>query len=238
MVRARFLGRRTALISLFLANCLLMGMLIAISKLSLPGPLIAALGATFTGAQLSLWLVWAGKPTTAVSGAIRLAELGGRSDAARQSAIRIEDTELFRRWYLEFRLKQEAERCSAFSISMAVVVVRLGSTDLAAWSGNFWTEQSAAATQHLLKFVRGTDICAPLGPLEFAILLVQCDRDGGERAADRIAGQLRAQTCSIGVAAFPEDKCEALALIELARGRAEPRGAVPESESRHQLSMS
>jgi hypothetical protein len=223
MFLARIVGRRTAVVGLFLANCLLVGVLVGSGTLDIPRPFAWAVSAAITSAELSFWLMWARSPVPKQAGVQRFSEFGRRLDVARQSAIRVEDTELYRRWYLEFRIKQEAERCSVYDTSMAVVVIRLGSTDLAAWSGNFWATQSSSATLHLLKFVRGTDICAPLGPLEFAILLVECGRDGGELAAARIAELLEADKCEVGVAALPEDKCEPLALIELARGRLRAR---------------
>jgi GGDEF domain-containing protein len=225
MFRVQPVSRQTAAIAFFLADCLLIGALAGSGSLSLVRAVGCGLGFVASVAALAATLTWARTPAASGrTGVTRISELGVRSDIAQKRAIRVEDTELYRRWYLEYRIKQEGDRCQVYGSSMAVVVVRLGSTELANWAGNFWTEQVSVATPVLLKFVRSIDICAPIGPLEFAIMLVQCNRQAAEGVAAQISERFRAQDCETGAAAFPEDRCEPAALVELARGRVRRRG--------------
>jgi len=79
---------------------------------------------------------------------------------------------------------------------------------------------NASAQPDWIKFIRAVDITAAVGPLEFAICLVHCDRTGAERAIERVLGELSERPAEVGLAVYPEDKCDGKALIELARGRA------------------
>src|SRR5207249_8743330 len=138
----------------FLVDCLLIGALAGSGPLSLLRVFGCTLGFAASVLGLGLSLMWAREPAIRQTGVRRLAELGVRSDIAQQRAIRVEDTELYRRWYLEFRMKQEAERCNLFRQSMAVVVVRLGGAGLATWAGNRRAWQLAFATAFVPQFGR------------------------------------------------------------------------------------
>jgi GGDEF domain-containing protein len=113
---------------------------------------------------------------------------------------------------------------------MSVVVLKAAVPNLAGISIDGWQEQSADAAQRCLTVIRNVDLSALLGPFEFAICLVQCDRPGAVQAIDRLIEELHEYNCSAGIAVLPDDDCEPSAMIELARMRAEPFSA-PETKS-------
>lgn len=148
-----------------------------------------------------------------------LASMMKRSDSQRRLAIRDDASGLYQRWYLELRLEEEAARCKRFGYEMAIVAVRAGLIDLSDWSFDLWRQKAAEVARSTASVVRNVDLCASLGPLEFAICLVHCDRTGADLAVERIVAELSGYTCAIGVAVYPGDQFDASALIELARGR-------------------
>jgi GGDEF domain-containing protein len=148
-----------------------------------------------------------------------------RSEQARRFSIRDESTGLLNRWYLERRLNEEAARCKRYGYPMAVVVLKAAVPNLSNFSIDGWQEQSADAAQRCLTVIRNVDLSALLGPFEFAICLVQCDRAAATEAIHRLVGELTEYQCSAGLAVLPEDDCEPSAMIELARMRSQPYGS-------------
>jgi GGDEF domain-containing protein len=151
----------------------------------------------------------------------RLTALVRNSDRIKRGAIRDEVTGLYHHWYLEVRLGDELERCKRYNLSLAVLVLRTGRVELDAFSADEWQIRGAEAASVAARTVRTVDLTASLGPLEFAICLVHCDRAGAEMAAQRIVNELNDFDCSVGMAIYPIDDYDAPALIELARGRLE-----------------
>lgn len=145
-----------------------------------------------------------------------------RSAHARRFSIRDESTGLLNRWYLERRLNEEAARCKRYGYSMAVVVLKAGVPNLSGMSIDGWQEQSADAAQRCLAVIRNVDLSALLGPFEFAICLVQCDRSDAEQAIERLVIELSEYDCTAGLAVLPDDDCEPSAMIEVARMRSQP----------------
>jgi len=152
----------------------------------------------------------------------RIVSIMERSAQARRFSIRDETTGLLNRWYLERRLNEEAARCKRYGYSMAVVVLKCAVPNLSGISIDGWQEQSADAAQRCLTVIRNVDLSALLGPFEFAICLVQCDRTAADQAIGRLIGELAEYDCSAGVAVLPDDDCEPNAMIELARMRSQP----------------
>lgn len=148
----------------------------------------------------------------------RRLELMQRSNDARRG-IRDDATGLLNRWYLERRLDEEAARCGRYGHSMAVVVLKAVAIDLNRFSVDSWQGESAEAARRAAHVVRNVDLSAALGPFEFAMCLVHCDRTGAEAAITRITAEFQDYECRIGIAVFPEDDCQPRALIELARVR-------------------
>ncbi len=152
----------------------------------------------------------------------RIVSVLERSTQARRFSIRDDTTGLLNRWYLERRLIEEAARCTRYGYSMAVVVLQTAVPNLSGISIDGWQAQSADAAQRCLNVIRNVDLSALLGPFEFAICLVQCDRAGAAQAINRLISELTEYKCSAGVAVLPEDDCEPNAMIELARMRSQP----------------
>jgi GGDEF domain-containing protein len=152
----------------------------------------------------------------------RLVTMMERSAHARRFSIRDEATGLLNRWYLERRLDEEAARCKRYGYSMAVIVLRAAVPQISTMSIDNWQEQSADAAQRCLAVVRNVDLSALLGPFEFAICLVHCDRNGAEAALNRLVRELREYNCSAGISVLPEDDVAPSAMIELARVRSQP----------------
>jgi len=156
----------------------------------------------------------------------RIVSIMERSAQARRFSIRDEATGLLNRWYLERRLNEEAARCKRYGYPMAVVVLKTAVPNLGGISIDGWQEQSAEAAQRCLNVIRNVDLSALLGPFEFAICLVQCDRASADLAIGRLIQELHEYNCSAGVAVLPDDECEPSAMIELARMRTQPYEAI------------
>jgi GGDEF domain-containing protein len=189
---------------------------------------VATLAALIAGISFVEGLLWlrsgsegAGKNGQAVVSAdeTRLATLIQRSADVRRNSIRDEATGLYNRWYLDMRLEEEGARCRRYGLSMAVIVLRTGSVNLADMSIDGWQGQAAEVALATLQVVRTADLSASLGPNEFAICLVHCHRAGAESVGKRLIEQLSGFKCETGIAAYPEDNCEPRALLELARVR-------------------
>jgi GGDEF domain-containing protein len=148
----------------------------------------------------------------------RVSALIARPERRRQS-IREESTGLFHRWYLEMRLEQEALRCQRYKHSMAVIVLQAGAVNLSEFSMDSWQVQSLETAERCTKAVRNIDLSAFLAPMEYALCLVQCDTAGAENALERLRAELSEYKVDAGIAVYPDDGCEPLALIDLARRR-------------------
>ncbi len=158
----------------------------------------------------------------AVEPARRNIEAFLRFDRNRQGTIRDETTGLCTRWYLEYRLDEEAARCRRYNHSMSVVVLRTGILDLASFSTDEWQVRSTEAARRAASIVRNVDLSAALTPFEFAICLVHCDRAGAQRAVERLTMELSDYNCEAGISIYPDDGLDPSAMIEVARTRMMP----------------
>jgi GGDEF domain-containing protein len=179
---------------------------------------VVALGSALFGS----WLRFASKTQLSASRANDglLLQLGQENRANRRLALYDTSSGLYNRWYLELRLQEEFLRCNRYDLSMAVVCMKLGQVGLAAISTDSWGGLASELARTMARSVRAVDITAALGPLEFAICLVHCDRAGAEVAIDRVLRELDGRPADVGLAVYPEDNCDGKALIELARRRA------------------
>jgi GGDEF domain-containing protein len=208
-----------------LLNLLLLGAWVGFGRAEVPFIGVIATLCVSLAAEGLIWLrVVSGHDSEADDAARRerVAALVGRPRAERHQSIRDESTHLYHRWYLESRLEQEAARCERYGHSMAVLVLKAGIVGLSDMSVDTWQQRSLDAAQKCIQVVRNIDLSASLGPMEFAICLVQCDREGAERALARLVAKLTDYECHAGIAVFPEDGCEYGAMIELARVRMGP----------------
>jgi GGDEF domain-containing protein len=145
-----------------------------------------------------------------------------RIDSRRKPSIVDETTGLYARWYFDRRVQEEAARCRRYKHSMAIVVLRVGKVDLTTFSLDGWQKRSLNAAQSAAKVIREVDISASLSPFEFAICLIECDREGAYKALERIMTQLPEYNCEAGVAVFPQEGYEPSALVEVAGARMKP----------------
>ncbi len=178
-------------------------------------------------ALFASWLSFANKVSGSASNANGklLTQLGIENRGNRRLAIYDAASGLYNRWYLELRLQEEFLRCNRYGLSMAVVRLRLGDVNLAEISMDAWGGMASDLARAMAKVVRAVDITAALGPLDFSICLVHCDRNGAERAIQRVLKELHGHPAEVGLAVYPEDDCDGKALIELARSRSRPMTA-------------
>lgn len=214
-------SRLGLVLGICLLNILVLGSWAWFASDDLSLPAIATITLLAVALEAMLWRRLAGSRRTALAegNRDRVSSLLGRAGEGRRQSIRDDSTGLYTRWYLETRLEQEAERCRRYDQTMAVVVLRVGFVDLAEISTDGWQSPSAVAAQKCLQVVRTIDLSASLGPLEFAICLIHCDRAGAEHALQRLVSQLSDYKCDAGIAVYPTDGCEPDALIEVARMR-------------------
>ncbi len=215
------MARRSAPLFYLSVNLLLAVSIIwlAAGRLAI-GPAIA-LGAGIACLEVALWYVMQRSREAEAPGDDRLVTIMERSARARRFSIRDETTGLLNRWYLERRLDEEASRCKRYGYSMAVIVLKAAVPQISALSLDNWQDHSAAAAQRCLSVVRNVDLSALLGPFEFAICLVHCDRNGAETVLNRLSSELREYNCVAGIAVIPDDDVVPNAMIELARIRSQ-----------------
>jgi len=175
----------------------------------------------FVGAQVLMWLKWVAEPAEAALPAAtdKVLDLMERSNERRGTSMRDESTGLLNRWYLEKRLDEESARCKRYGYSMAVVVLKAAIVNTQGVSAEGWQVESATAAHRCAQVVRSVDLSASLAPFEFALCLVHCEREGAQRAIDRLTAELSEYECTAGVSVYPEDDCQPRAMIELARVR-------------------
>ena len=217
------MARRLAPLLYLGVNLLLAGSIVwlAAGRLAVGPAVLLAFGLACL--EIAMWfIVVRGRETAPRDN--RLVSIMERSAQARRFSIRDEATGLLNRWYLERRLDEEAARCKRYGYSMAVIVLRAAVPRLSTMSIDDWQEQSADAAQRCLAVVRNVDLSALLGPFEFAICLVHCDRNGAEAALSRLVRELREYNCTAGISVLPDDDVVPDAMIELARVRSQHIG--------------
>ena len=127
---------------------------------------------------------------------------------------------LYHRWYFDLRLKEEAERCRRYGISMAVVVLKVqprARTESGTWLRPVVPSVAASATANS---IREVDFSTALGPSEFALCLVHCDGAGAEAAVARLGEELAGYKHRAGYAIYPQDGGSGKALVAIANARA------------------
>jgi GGDEF domain-containing protein len=210
-----------ATIAFLITNLAIAVSMVWLSQYELDTKLAIALILNVVIIEVGLWYVML-RTQRHQQEAPRIVSVLERSAQARRFSIRDETTGLLNRWYLERRLNEEAARCKRYGYSMAVVVLKAAVPNLTGMSIDGWQEQSADAAQRCLNVIRNVDLSALLGPFEFAICLVQCDRADADQAIERLVSELADYRCAAGVAVLPDDDCDPSAMIELARMRSQP----------------
>ena len=129
---------------------------------------------------------------------------------------------LHQRWYMEWRLRQEAARCRRYGLSLAVVAVKVtGSEGVPAEE---WLPDAHRAAETMASAIRNVDLAAEIGSGEYAVSLVHCDEVAAVAAMGRLAYELKGFDFQMGCVTFPKDDVASGELIDLARSRLEPWG--------------
>jgi GGDEF domain-containing protein len=186
-------------------------------------PVVAAvLASTLGGALFAAWLRFAYDTSRQSRKASEnlLNQLSGDGRTTKRLGIYDSNSGLFNRTYLELRLHEETQRCDRYGHSMALVVLRFGRVPLADLSTDSWAPTANRLGRDMAQTVRSVDITAALGPGEFAICLVHCDRAGADKALKRVLRGLEGEDLEVGVVVHPEDGIEASEMVEIARDRA------------------
>jgi GGDEF domain-containing protein len=215
------MARRLAPVFYLGVNLLLAASIIWLSEGRLAIVPAIALAAGIACFEVALWYIMMRSREPEVPRDSRLVSIIERSARARRFSIRDETTGLLNRWYLERRLDEEASRCKRYGYSMAVIVLKAAVPEISGLSIDNWQDSSTDAAQRCLFVVRNVDLSALLGPFEFAICLVHCDRTGAEVVLDRLVSELQEYRCLAGIAVLPDDDVVPNAMIELARVRSQ-----------------
>lgn len=126
----------------------------------------------------------------------------------------------FDHWYFVLRLEDEIKRARRYGKQVSVVIMKLGTPD---------GEPSAALTEQINFDVAqlaanhsGTmTMPSAIGPLEYAFLLPETDRNGAKARVAPLLTPLGDYWCRFGIAVYPDDGAEAETLLELARVQVE-----------------
>jgi hypothetical protein len=122
----------------------------------------------------------------------------------------------FDHWYFVLRLEDEIKRARRYGKQVSVVIMKLGTPE---------GEPSAALTEQINFDVAqlaanhsGTmTMPSAIGPLEYAFLLPETDRNGAKARVAPLLTPLGDYWCRFGIAVYPDDGAEAETLVELAR---------------------
>jgi hypothetical protein len=208
------------------ADVLLIAAWVVLASDHLPGALAGA-GAAVFGSVIAWFWASSGvrqlapaesQTTTPVDGVTRLTSFLRPTDDTKATALRDPETGLYQPWYVRQRIDEEAQRCSRYDLSMAVMVVKLKPAKLGDWN---WEKESKAVIQ-TLHLPDEMDLAAALRPFEIAACLVHCDRDGAEQILQSLSEVLPSGGWEAGIAVYPEGNADSDAMIELARMRATP----------------
>jgi hypothetical protein len=201
-------------------NALLVGALMAVGQTFVAWPALIPFALSIV--MVHIYFIGLAMPRKEVPpldlGETLAGRLRRQASGTRKNVLYDEETGLFHRWYLELRLEEETRRCRRYNLSMSLIVVRF-EVELAALSTGEWQASASERAVLAAQSVRSVDLASVVGPGEFAICLVHCDRAGAEAVVNRLATRLGQWDFRIGVAVFPDDNCEGNALIELARVR-------------------
>jgi GGDEF domain-containing protein len=124
-------------------------------------------------------------------------------------------TGLLERWYFDFRLSEEAARCSRYRLSLAVVVLKTRSVDGRPDRSAAELEEHVART--VSRCLRSVDFATRLAELEFAVCLPRSDESGAEAAVKQLISELGQWHLVAGFAVCPRDGEDGELLMERAQ---------------------
>jgi GGDEF domain-containing protein len=136
---------------------------------------------------------------------------------ARAQLLSIHDDEsgLYVDWYLRLRIQEEIERSQRYDRSFAVI--RIMASELRNASEQV---ESDWLSDELRNELRQSDIAALLKDGSIGIMLPGTDRSGAELVKSKLAGALASVSAKVGLACFPDDGKDAVALLTATEGDA------------------
>jgi len=117
----------------------------------------------------------------------------------------------YRRWYFLLRLEEEILRAGRYERPLALIGLRLKSE-----SRGDVERLQAALKRVSTEELRSTDIPGALGLDEYAVILPETDRRGGEVVVTRLQQALSTFSPDCRIAVFGEDGGESSALLDRA----------------------
>jgi diguanylate cyclase (GGDEF)-like protein len=152
-----------------------------------------------------------------------VAELERLGDELAQSTFRDPRTGLYNRRSFADRLRGEIARARRYGQALTVVYLDVDDLDRFNEERGYQAGDRVLATVAELLAGRESDVGARVGGQEFALMLPETDKAGGEVKAERIRQALAALdfdgarvTASFGVATFPDDAQSGRELLEAA----------------------
>lgn len=203
------IGSASSLVVLLVAGA----MALAMPEIVVAGGCLAILAAALVLSQ-----VGARRASTSRLERRVVARARQRAEGARRTVLYDGDYGLYQLWYFHLRVREEAERCRRYGLSMAVLVVRLDPS-ITDQEERPWQMEIAHAAHLTAKSVRAVDITAVVERRTFSLCLVHCDRVGAETASIRILRALKHFNPVIGSVVFPEENVDAGSLLEVAQER-------------------
>ena len=150
------------------------------------------------------------------------------SEQVEKLAITDDLTQIYNYRYLKTALRREIRRASRFSQQLSLLMLDVD--HLKTYNDRHGHLRGSFVLKHiaqiLLRSLRSFDLIAKYGGDEFTVILPQTPRDGAAVVAERMRNEVAntkfpleprgAITVSLGVATFPEDATEGLALVRAA----------------------
>ncbi len=212
-------GARTRLtrrLNVAVAGLALSAALIAVVALSRPTE--ARLAEAAIGAALVAAAYATGRFSRGIDGrstARGVARLANERERARRLTMHADAPWVFNRWYFDFRLNEEVERCRRYGFSLTLLLIRLPQAREAEVR-----IKTSELVQRLSTGLRPFDIPAQLSDSEYIVCLIQCDRYGAESVARRL-GLADAFDAHAALAVLPADGEDARVLMRVAESRLE-----------------
>ena len=141
-------------------------------------------------------------------------------ERARRLSIYAEVPWVFNRWYFDFRLKEEIERCRRYGFNLAVLRLALDAPEPDA------ELLASRLVECLAGDLRPFDAPARLTDTDYVVCLLQCDREGADAVVNRLDVK-REFAARHGVAVFPDDGDSQQVLLDLAERRLDASQSMP-----------
>jgi len=130
--------------------------------------------------------------------------------------LQIQDpaTGLLERWYFDFRLREEAARCSRYRLSLAVLVFKTRRVES---KQDRTSAELPGVARTIGRSLTAVDFATRLDEVEFAVSVLRSDEGGAEAAVRQLLNELGQWAVIAGFAVCPRDGGDGEALLERAQ---------------------